>query len=93
MTRTTGEVYLSGQWVQTDTHVPDEQFEVRALRNLNERGLRVGLGIHVKPDRNWSGHKASYAQYSDKDPSSLRLKDSGVAHDRKYFYFDRSIGF
>ena len=59
--RAVKEVYLSGQWVQTDTHVPNEQFEVRALRNLNEGGLRVGLGIHVNADRNWSGHKASHA--------------------------------
>ena len=90
ITHAVGEVYLSGRWVQTDTYVTDEQFEMRALLKLNEQGLRVGLGIHVNADRYWSGHKASHAQYSDKDPSSLPLKDLGVAHDPKYFYSDRS---
>ena len=86
VTHAVGEVYLSGRWVQTDTYVTDEQFEMRALRKLGERGLRVGLGIHVNADRHWSGQKASHAQYSDKDPSSLPLEDLGVAHDPKYFY-------
>lgn len=90
ITHAVGEVYLSWRWVQTDTYVTDEQFEMRALLKLNEQGLRVGLGIHVNADRYWSGHKASHAQYSDKDPSSLPLKDLGVAHDPKYFYSDRS---
>ena len=90
ITHALGEVYLSGRWVQTDTYVTDEQFEMRALRKLKEQGLRIGLGIHVNADRNWSGHQASHAQYSDQDPSSLPLKDLGFAHDPKYFYSDRS---
>ena len=90
ITHAVGEVYLSGRWVQTDTYVTDKQFEMRALRKLNERGLRVGLGIHVNADRNWSGQEASHAQYSEEDPSSLPLRDLGVAHDPKYFYSDRS---
>ena len=90
ITHAVGEVYLSGRWVQTDTYVTDEQFEMRALRKLEEQGLKIGLGIHVNADRNWSGHQASHAQYSDQDPSSLPLKDLGFAHDPKYFYSDRS---
>ena len=90
ITHAVGEVYLSGQWVQTDTYVTDEQFEMRALRMLKDQGLRVGLGIHVNADRNWNGQKSSHAQYSDKDPSSLPLKDLGVAHDPKYFYSEQS---
>ena len=90
ITHAIGEVYLSGRWVQTDTYVTDEQFEMRALRKLAEQGLRIGLGIHVNADRNWSGHQASHAQYSDQDPSSLPLKDLGFAHDPKYFYSDQS---
>ena len=90
ITHAVGEVYLSGRWVQTDTYVTDEQFEMRALRKLDERNLRLGLGIHVNADRNWNGHKASHAQYSDEDPSSLPLRDLGVAHDPKYFFSDRS---
>ena len=86
ITHAVGEVYLSGRWVQTDTYVTDEQFEMRALRKLDEQGLRVGLGVHVNADRHWSGHKASHAQYSDKDPLSLPVEDLGVAHDPKYFY-------
>ena len=90
ITHAVGEVYLSGRWVQTDTYVTDEQFEMRAWGELVQRGLRVGLGIHVNADRNWSGQKDSHAQYSDKDPSSLPLEDLGVAHDPKYFYSDGS---
>ena len=90
ITHAVGEVYLSGRWVQTDTYVTDEQFEMRAWGELVERGLRVGLGIHVNADRFWSGQKDSHAQYSDKDPSSLPLEDLGVAHDPKYFYSNGS---
>ena len=90
ITHAVGEVYLSGRWVQTDTYVTDEQFEMRAWGKLVERGLRVGLGIHVNADRYWSGQKDSHAQYSDKDLSSLPLEDLGVAHDPKYFYSDKS---
>ena len=90
ITHAVGEVYLSGRWVQTDTYVADEQFEMRACGKLVERGLRLGLGIHVHADRYWSGHKDSHAQYSGKDPSSLPLEDLGVAHDPKYFYSDGS---
>ena len=54
ITHAVGEVYLSGRWVQTDTYVTDEQFEMRAWGELVERGLRVGLGIHVNADRSWS---------------------------------------
>lgn len=90
ITHAVGEVYLSGRWVQTDTYVTDEQFEMRAWGKLVELGLRVGLGIHVNADRSWSGQKDSHAQYSDKDPSSLPLEDLGVAHDPKYFYSDGS---
>ena len=90
ITHAVGEVYLSGRWVQTDTYVTDEQFEMRARVKLVKRGLRLGLGIHVNADRFWSGHEASHAQYSDKDPSSLPLEDLGVAHDPKYFYSDGS---
>ena len=90
ITHAVGEVYLSGRWVQTDTYVTDEQFEMRAWGELVDRGLRVGLGIHVSADRFWSGQKDSHAQYSDKDPSSLPIEDLGVAHDPKYFYSDRS---
>ena len=90
ITHAVGEVYLAGRWVQTDTYVTDEQFEVRAMRQLGECGLKAGLGIHVNADRYWNGCKASHAQYSDEDPSSLPLRDLGVAHDPKYFYSDRS---
>ena len=90
ITHAVGEVYLSGRWVQTDTYVTDEQFEMRAWSELVERGLKLGLGIHVNADRSWSGQKDSHAQYSDKDPSSLPLEDLGVAHDPKYFYSDGS---
>ena len=90
ITHAIGEVYLAGRWVQTDTYVTDKQFEMRARNKLVEQGLKLGLGIHVNADQCWCGKKASHAQYSDRDPSSLPLEDLGVAHDPKYFYSDGS---
>lgn len=90
ITHAVGEVHLLGRWVQTDTYVTDEAFELRALIRLKERGSKLGLGVHVNADRYWNGHKTAHAQYSDQDPASLPVRNLGVAHDPEHFYSDAS---
>ncbi|MDB5890093.1 MAG: hypothetical protein JWP47_924 [Polaromonas sp.] len=85
-----GEVFLKGRWVQTDTYVPDEPFEKRALSLLKERHETLGLGVHVDALRDWDGCHPAYSQYCDEDPPSLPLRDLGVAHDPELFYSDKT---
>ena len=58
ITHAVGEVYLSGRWVQTDTYVTDEQFEMRARVKLVNgasdldwefMSTRIDSGVDTKP--------------------------------------------
>lgn len=90
ITHAVAEVHLKGNWVQTDTYVPDEPFETRALTLLKERNELVGLGVHLHALRHWDGYHAANSQYCESDPASMPLRDLGVAHDPELFYSDKS---
>ena len=81
-----GEVYLGERWVQTDTYVADNMLEVKAAQLLVQQGLVVGYGIHLHGDREWDAFHDAYGQSASSDPSSLPLRDWGVAHDPEQFY-------
>ncbi len=90
ITHAIGEVYLEGQWVQTDTYVTDSLLEARAAQLLEEQGGRLGYGIHLKGNHFWDGVHAAHAQYSGSDPDSCPLHDWGVAHDPEHFYSNKA---
>ena len=86
ITHAIGEVYLNGQWAQTDSYVADVELETLALAKLDSEGQLLGYGIHVRGDRYWNGLKNAHGQYASDDPSSLPLIDFGVHHDPELFY-------
>ena len=86
ITHAIGEVYLNGQWIQTDTYVADAALEAQALAKLEAEGQLLGYGIHAQGRRYWSGLQAAHGQYADADPASLPLIDFGVHHDPQMFY-------
>jgi hypothetical protein len=90
ITHAVGEVYLEGHWVQTDTYVTDSLLETRATQLLEEQGIRLGYGIHVKGNHFWDGRQGAHAQYSGSDPDSCPLFDWGVAHDPEHFYTNKA---
>ena len=89
ITHAIGEVYLAGQWVQSDTYVVDDALEAQALTRLGQEKLLLGYGIHAQGRRYWSGLQAAHGQYAEEDPLSLPLIDFGVAHDPEHFYADQ----
>ncbi len=86
ITHAIGEVFLQGQWVQSDTYVADEALEMQALTLLQEEGRALGYGIHAQGSRYWSGLQHAHGQYTPQDPTSMPLADFGVAHDPESFY-------
>ena len=80
------EVYLDERWVQTDTYVTDTALEACAISLLKRQGARLGYGIHVRGKQFWNGRQTAHAQFADSDPSSLPVRDWGVAHDPEHFY-------
>lgn len=86
ITHAIGEVYLHGQWIQTDTYVADDALEAQALARLTLEGQLLGYGVHRQGRRYWSGLHTAHGQYALEDPSSLPLIDFGVSHDPEQFY-------
>jgi Transglutaminase-like superfamily len=86
ITHAIGEVYLEGQWIQSDTYVADDALEIQALSLLAREGRALGYGVHALGSRYWSGLQHAHGQYTIQDPSSLPLVDFGVAHDPESFY-------
>ena len=86
VTHAIGEVFLNGNWIQTDTYVVDELLESQALVRLKAEGQTLGYGIHAGGKSKWNGLQDAHGQYSAQDASSLPLIDFGVAHDPKSFY-------
>lgn len=86
ITHAIGEVYLNGEWIQSDTYVADEALEVQALTLLQQEGRPLGYGVHAQGSRYWSGLQNAHGQYATQDPLSLPLADFGVSHDPESFY-------
>ena len=86
VTHAIGEVYLNGNWIQTDTYVADELLVGQAHARLEHDGQVLGYGIHADGTNNWNGLEHAHGQYSLQDPSSLPVIDFGVAHDPENFY-------
>jgi Transglutaminase-like superfamily len=90
ITHAIAEVYLDGRWLQTDTYVTDAPFEACAISLLKQQGARLGYGVHVRGKQFWNGRQAAHGQYADSDPSSLPMRDWGVAHDPEHFYSSKN---
>lgn len=91
ITHAIGEVYLQGQWIQTDTYVADDALEKQALALLAQEGQLLGYGVHRQGRRYWSGLYTAHGQYSVEDPASLPLIDFGVSHDPELFYANQPL--
>lgn len=89
VTHAIGEVYLNGNWIQTDTYVVDDLLQAQAAARLGHEGQALGYGIHASGQSNWNGIEHAHGQYTLQDPSSLPLIDFGVAHDPETFYASR----
>ena len=89
ITHAIGEVYLNGQWIQSDTYVADDLLESQALAKLALEGHKLGYGIHAQGRRYWSGLQSAHGQYAIEDPLSMPLIDFGVAHDPECFYANK----
>ena len=86
ITHASGEVYLNGQCIQTDSYVADARLEAQALAKLKLEAQLLGYGIHAQGCRYWDGLRAAHGQYASEDPLSLPLLDFGVNHDPELFY-------
>lgn len=86
ITHAVGEVYLQGQWVQTDTYVTDRALESHASMLLVQQLRTLGYGIHLDASRFWDGQHDAHGQYHSRDAASLPVRDWGVSHDPEHFY-------
>jgi Transglutaminase-like superfamily len=84
------EVWIEGNWVTTDTYVPDEAMQLAAITRLAHENRDLGYGVHRRGSVYWLGKKDASAQCHAGDDSSLPTVDWGVADDPKSFYSDPS---
>jgi hypothetical protein len=84
------EVYLQGQWIVTDSYVPDHLLQAAARLKLRQEGKQLGYGIHSLGSQKWDGLQDASAQCHSEDPSSLPTVDWDMADDPESFYADPS---
>jgi Transglutaminase-like superfamily len=84
------QVHLDGQWVTTDSYVPDLTMQLAAIDRLSAEDRMLGYGIHRRGAIYWLGRKDASAQTHASDESSMPTVDWGIADDPMSFYADPS---
>jgi transglutaminase-like putative cysteine protease len=87
----TVEVFLSGEWVQTDSYIVDRPLLRAATARLDKEGKVFGYGAHRLGSDVWNGSAGSYAQYNRLSADRLGTREWGHYADVAAFY-DRADG-
>lgn len=57
------EVYLDGRWLLVDSYTVDKQLYSAGMREVQQKGLQMGYGVHLNGVINWDGKSDSFVQY------------------------------
>ena len=75
------EVWLDGEWQQTDTYIYDVDTMACARQRLKDLGREWGYGIHVEGRMLWHGEGSTYAGGLPDASNPMFLRDMGCFHD------------
>jgi len=82
----TTEVWIDGNWIETDAYIVDPPLLAAARRRLIDTGARFGFAAHHRGTDDWDGGTPAYSQYNRLAGDTLGSREWGLFADVGDFY-------